>query len=350
MNPRNDCPEAFNSSRFAIASTKSLRSRHGFVSGAFQILRRTGSSDRTVLPIAPSRFHGTIGTTYADSKPEAPFTVHAPEGAPNVLVVLLDDGLRPVRHLWRPDPHANARPPSLGRSALHPLSRHRALLSHACGAAHRPQSPRRRHGHHHQSGARIFPATTAPSPKAPRWSLRCCAKRLCHRGLRQVAPDPREREHAHGPFDHWPTHQGFDYYYGFLDGETNQWHPELTLGTEPVEMVPPPGREADYTLNEDLADKAVTWIKAEKSLAPDKPFFVYYAPGASHAPLQAPEAWIDKFKGQFDMGWDRYREIVLERQKEARRRPGRIQSSLRDPPPFPHGTRSRPTRKQSRRG
>jgi arylsulfatase len=81
-------------------------------------------------------------------------------------------------------------------------------------------------------------------------------------------------------------------------------------------MVAPPGREQDYTLNEDLADKAIAWIKSEKSLAPDKPFFVYYAPGASHAPLQAPRAWIDKFKGQFDMGWDRYREIVLERQKK----------------------------------
>ena len=81
-------------------------------------------------------------------------------------------------------------------------------------------------------------------------------------------------------------------------------------------MIAPPGRKGDYTLNEDLADKAIAWIKAEKSLAPDRPFFVYYAPGASHAPLQAPKAWIDKFKGQFDMGWDRYREIVFERQKK----------------------------------
>jgi arylsulfatase A-like enzyme len=81
-------------------------------------------------------------------------------------------------------------------------------------------------------------------------------------------------------------------------------------------MTAPPGRKADFTLNEDLADHAIDWIKAEKSLAPDKPFFVYYAPGGTHAPLQAPAAWIDKFKGQFDMGWDRYREIVFERQKK----------------------------------
>jgi arylsulfatase len=127
---------------------------------------------------------------------------------------------------------------------------------------------------------------------------------------------PQREETLAGPFDHWPTHQGFDYYYGFLDGETNQWYPELTLGTQPVEMVAPPGRKDDYTLNEDLANRAIAWIKSEKSLAPDKPFFIYYAPGASHAPLQAPRAWVDKFRGQFDMGWDRYREIVLERQKK----------------------------------
>jgi len=119
-----------------------------------------------------------------------------------------------------------------------------------------------------------------------------------------------------GPFDHWPTHQGFEEYYGFMEGETDQWYPELTSGTKPVEMVIPPGRKADFTLNEDLADHAIRWIRQEKSLDPDKPFFVYFAPGATHTPLQAPKAWIDKFKGKFDMGWDRYREIVFERQKK----------------------------------
>jgi arylsulfatase A-like enzyme len=118
-----------------------------------------------------------------------------------------------------------------------------------------------------------------------------------------------------GPFDHWPTHQGFDYFYGFLNGETNQWRPELIEGVTPVEMVAPPGREADYTLSEHLADKAIGWIKAQKSADPNRPFFIYYAPGASHAPLQAPKAWIDRFRGKFDMGWDAYREQVFARQK-----------------------------------
>ncbi len=119
-----------------------------------------------------------------------------------------------------------------------------------------------------------------------------------------------------GPFDHWPTHEGFDHFYGFIGAETDQWHPELTEGTKPVRMVPPRGREADYTLNEDLANHARGWILQQKALAPDRPLFMYYAPGATHAPLQAPKAWIDQFKGKFDMGWDEYRKIVLTRQKK----------------------------------
>ena len=127
---------------------------------------------------------------------------------------------------------------------------------------------------------------------------------------------PESEDKISGPFDHWPTHQGFDEFYGFLNGETDQWYPELTSGTQPVEMVAPAGRKADFTLNEDLANHAIRWIKSEKSLSPEKPFFVYFAPGATHTPLQAPKAWIDKFRGQFDMGWDKYREIVFERQKK----------------------------------
>jgi arylsulfatase len=162
-----------------------------------------------------------------------------------------------------------------------------------------------------------FPGYTGSIPK----SAALVSEVLCENGYATAAFGkwhliPENELTASGPFDHWPTHQGFDYYYGFLNGETNQWYPELTEGTKPVEMQAPPGRKGDYTLNEDLADKAIHWIKAEKSLAPDKPFFIYYAPGASHAPLQAPRAWIDKFKGQFDMGWDRYREMVLDRQKK----------------------------------
>ena len=133
-------------------------------------------------------------------------------------------------------------------------------------------------------------------------------------GKWHLIPDPETT--LAGPFDHWPTHQGFDYFYGFIGGETDQWHPELVEGTKPTMMVPPDGRERDYTLTEDLADHARAWIQQQKGIEPDRPVFMYFAPGATHAPLQAPEKWIEPFKGKFDMGWDVYRTLVFERQKQ----------------------------------
>jgi arylsulfatase len=117
-----------------------------------------------------------------------------------------------------------------------------------------------------------------------------------------------------GPFDRWPTMQGFDHFYGFIGGEANQWQPALYEGNKPVEMEVPQGREKDYTLNENLADKTIEYIHQEKSVTPDRPFFIYFAPGATHAPHHVPQAWIDKFKGQFDQGWDKYREETFQRQ------------------------------------
>lgn len=119
-----------------------------------------------------------------------------------------------------------------------------------------------------------------------------------------------------GPFDHWPTRQGFDYFYGFIGAQTDQWHPELTEGTTPVRMVAPRGRESDFTLNEDLANHARAWILQQQALAPDRPLFMYYAPGATHSPMQVPRSWIDNFQGKFEMGWDEYRKLVFERQKK----------------------------------
>jgi arylsulfatase A-like enzyme len=117
-----------------------------------------------------------------------------------------------------------------------------------------------------------------------------------------------------GPFDRWPTRQGFDHFYGFLGGEANQWAPALYRDNTPIEMEVPKGREADYTLNESLADEAITYIYRQKSVTLDRTFFIYYAPGATHAPHHVPKAWIDKFKGQFDQGWDKYREETFRRQ------------------------------------
>jgi arylsulfatase len=273
--------------------------------------------DRTILPIQPPPFQGKIGTTYATSTPAAPVPVRPPAGAPNVLVVLLDDegygqsgtfgGLIPT--------------PTLDRLAAAGLRYTRFHVTALCSPT-RAALLTGRNNHAVDMGvitnwSTDYPGYDSAIPK----SAALVSEVLRENGYATAAFGkwhliPEVEATPAGPYDHWPTHQGFDYYFGFLNGETNQWHPELTFGTEPVEMDVPPGREADYTLNEALADKAIGWIKSQKSLAPNKPFFVYYAPGASHAPLQAPRAWVDKFKGQFDMGWDRYREIVLEQQKK----------------------------------
>jgi arylsulfatase len=117
-----------------------------------------------------------------------------------------------------------------------------------------------------------------------------------------------------GPYDRWPSLQGFDHFYGFIGGETDQWKPPLFRDTAPVEMEIPKGQEGRYTLNDSLAEEVITYIHAEKSVTPDRPFFVYYAPGATHAPHHAPKEWMDKFKGQFHQGWDRYREDTYQRQ------------------------------------
>nr|MCU0479225.1 arylsulfatase [Chloroflexota bacterium] len=117
-----------------------------------------------------------------------------------------------------------------------------------------------------------------------------------------------------GPFDAWPTGGGgFQHFYGFLGGETNQYHPSLYEGTTPVE--PPGSPENGYHLTEDLADRAIAWIRQQKSLLPETPFFVYFAPGAAHAPHHVPKAWADRYRGRFDAGWDALREEILERQK-----------------------------------
>ena len=117
-----------------------------------------------------------------------------------------------------------------------------------------------------------------------------------------------------GPFHQWPPGSGFEYFYGFVGAETNQWYPALYDGVTPVE--PPKTPEEGYHFTEDMTDKAITWVRQQKSLMPDKPFFMYFAPGATHAPHHVPKEWSDKYKGRFDAGWDAIREETFARQKE----------------------------------
>lgn len=117
-----------------------------------------------------------------------------------------------------------------------------------------------------------------------------------------------------GPFHQWPTGSGFEHFYGFIGGEANQYYPGLYEGTTAVD--PPKTPEEGYTLTEDLANRAITWVRQQKALMPDKPFFMYFAPGATHAPHHVPRQWSDKYRGKFDRGWDALREATLARQKK----------------------------------
>ena len=126
---------------------------------------------------------------------------------------------------------------------------------------------------------------------------------------------PDNQTSAAGPFDNWPTSQGFDYFYGFIGGDTDQFYPALVRGTTPVTQ--PKSPEEGYHLTTDLADDCIAWMRKQKSIAPDRPLFTYFSTGAAHAPHQPPLDWRGKNKGRFDAGWDEYREIVHKRQLEA---------------------------------
>ena len=282
--------------------------------GAFAHSQST--QERTILPIRPAPFQGTITPAIATSAavPSSPIT--APQGAPNVLLILLDDaGYGQTATFGGVIPT-----PTLDQLAANGLRYTRFGVEALCSPS-RAALLTGRNNHAVGMGtitnwANGFPGYTGSIPKSAAFIseiLRENGYATASIGKWHLIPDS-ETTHA-GPYDHWPTHQGFDYYYGFIGAEADQWDPELTDGTTPVRMTPPPGRENDYTLNEDLSAHASAWILQQKALAPDRPIFMYYAPGATHAPLQAPKAWIDKFKGKFDMGWDEYRKLVLDRQK-----------------------------------
>ena len=181
--------------------------------------------------------------------------------------------------------------------------------------ADRAQPPLRRHGRDHRDrdrraglllGAAQHVAPLAKTLKLNGYSTAQFGK--CHEvPVWETSPA--------GPFDAWPTGGGgFEYFYGFIGGETNQWYPTLYEGTTPVEPKKTP--EEGYHLIEDMTDKAIGWIGQQKALAPDKPFFIYFAPGATHAPHHVPKEWADKYKGKFDQGWDKLREETFARQKK----------------------------------
>ncbi|QGQ26535.1 arylsulfatase [Gimesia benthica] len=271
--------------------------------------------DRSRLPLPDAAFKGKINKTFEGSEQDYPQPVAPPQGAPNVLLILIDDlGFGHPATFGGPIPT-----PALDRLAASGIKFNRFHTTAICSPTRAALLTGR---NHHQSG---FGTITELSTGYPGyhsiWPRSCAtiAEVLKDNGYSTAAwgkwhNTPDWETSTIGPFDRWPTGLGFEYFYGFQGGETSQFYPQLFRNTLPVEQ--PKSAAEGYHLTEDLTNDAIAWIKRQQSISPDKPFFAYFATGATHAPLHAPEEWIDKFKGQFDQGWDKVREETLARQKK----------------------------------
>ncbi len=266
-----------------------------------------------ILPPPPPPFGGHVGRTAQTSRSEPPPIARAPAGAPNVIVILLDDvGFAQFGTFGGAIPT-----PALDRLAADGLRFNRFHTTAICSPTRAAMLTGR---NHHLSGNGAIPeyATGFPSyngmwPK----SVACLAEILRGNGYATAAigkwhNTPNWECGPAGPFDRWPTGLGFEYFYGFMGGATNQWEPTLYEGVRPVVRTAP---RRDLHLTTELADRAISWTREVKSVAPDKPFFLWLATGATHAPHHAPKSWIERFRGRFDDGWDAYREAAFRRQK-----------------------------------
>ncbi len=275
-------------------------------------LATTNELDRTILPmVAPINDPITEFDARNATAPK-PFNITAPKGAPNVVIVLIDDigfsasstfgGVIATPHFSK-----------LADEGLKFNQFHTTALCSPTRAA--LKSGRNHHATNVGSTQEIatgFPGNQGVIPN----NAIPLAEILRQNGYSTAAfgkwhETPPWEVSVSGPFDRWPTHQGFDKFYGFIGGETNQFEPLIYDGQTKMEK---PDVE-DYHFTTDMTNQAINWIKIQQSLTPDKPFMVYYAPGAVHAPHHAPKEWIEKYKGKFDDGWDKLREETLERQK-----------------------------------
>jgi arylsulfatase len=269
--------------------------------------------DRTALPIKQPVRQTYTELDARNITPPAAFDVKAPAGAPNVIIVLLDDvGFAATGPFGGPVPA-----PTLDRLAKGGLRYNNFHTTALCSPTRAALKSGRNH-HTCNMGfitemATAIPGATGQIPN----SVAPVAEMLRLNGYSTAAfgkwhETPAWEISVSGPYDRWPTHQGFDAFYGFLGGETNQWAPFLYDGVAQVELP----KDPKYHFLVDMTDRTVAWMKYQKALTPDKPFFVYYAPGATHAPHHVPAEWIARWKGKFDQGWDKLREESLARQIE----------------------------------
>ena len=272
----------------------------------------TSEIDRTVLPIKEPDYPFDTTLDARNAKAPTAFSVKAPAKAPNVVVVLIDDqGFGQSSAFGGP-----CYEPTLEKLAATGLKYNNFNTTALCSPTRVALLTGRNH-HLNNAGAIMelatgFPGNTGVRPN----SVTPLAEMLRLNGY-STAAFGKYHETApwevsvSGPFDHWPTHSGFDKFYGFIGGETNQWAPGIYDGTIRVEHP----KDPNYHFTVDMTTQAIDWVNAQQSLTPDKPFFMYFATGATHAPHHAPKEYIDKYKGKFDQGWDKLREETFARQK-----------------------------------
>jgi arylsulfatase A-like enzyme len=269
--------------------------------------------DRSVLPIPDPTYPPITQLDARNATPPPRFEVTAPPGAPNVLIILIDD-------MGFGQPSTFGGPinmPTLDRLAKSGLRYNEFHVTALCSPTRAALLTGRNH-HMVNTGAVMdiataFPGNTGVRPN----SIAPLAQILRYNGYSTAAfgkwhQTPGWEVSPSGPTDRWPTREGFDKFYGFMGGETNQWAPLLYDGMTQIE----PPHDPKYHFMTDMTNHAIAWMRYEKALTPDKPFFIYFAPGATHAPHQVPKEWIARYKGKFDSGWDRLREETLARQKQ----------------------------------
>jgi arylsulfatase len=275
-------------------------------------------------------FPGVVGRTTDESVPAWPRPLRAKEGSPNVLFIVLDDtGFGQLGCYGSPVATPNF--DALAAGGLLYTNMHTTALcspSRSCIITGR--------NHHANATAAIneiatgYPGYNGQIP----FENGFLSEMLQTHGYSTYMVGkyhllPSEFESGAGPFDRWPLGRGFERFYGFLGGDTSQWTPDLVYDNHQVE--PPRTPEQGYHLTEDLADKAIEFIADAKQVAPHKPFYLHFCPGATHAPHHVPREWADRYAGQFDDGWDAYRERTFARQKELGIMPADAELSRHDP-------------------
>jgi arylsulfatase A-like enzyme len=268
-----------------------------------------------ILPRPEQPFGGKLGRTTQESVKDFPKAVAAPKGAPNILVILTDDvGFGASSTFGGPIPT-----PTMDRLAKDGLRYNNFHTTALCSPTRAALLSGRNH-HSANSGVIMELATGFPGYNSLMSKSNGTFAEILKQngyntswyGKNHNVPDWMTSQA--GPFDLWPTGLGFEYFYGFIGGDTSQWSPALIEGTKPIER---PHDAKDYFFDVDMADHTIDWIRMQHATAPGKPFLAYYAPGTAHAPHHAPKEWIAKFKGKFDQGWDKVREETFARQKAA---------------------------------